>query len=168
MNGQTLEYVGDFTYLGSLISEEDATQKDIRARLGKAHCVFVRLQSICKSKQYTLRTKVRFYSSNVKSVLLYGLECWRVTIKDMKKIDAFHNRCLRKICCIFWPVRKANEELFRMTKCNSLVLEIKHRQLRWLGRAQNGPGLYPTGCSRMDPTQEKKKKATLKQPGDGQ
>ena len=88
---------------------------------------------IWKSKQYSLRTKVRLYNSNVKSVLLYGSECWRVTVQDMKKIDAFHNRCLRKICRIFWPERISNEELYRLTKCNSVVMEIKQRRFRWLG-----------------------------------
>ena len=133
VNGHTLDYVEDFTYLGSLVSKENATQKDIKARLGKAHSVFVRLQSIWKSKQYSLRTKVRLYNSNVKSVLLYGSECWRVTVSDMKRIDAFHNRCLRKICRIFWPERISNEELHRVTKCNSVVLEIRRRRFNWLG-----------------------------------
>ena len=133
VNGHKLDYVEDFTYLGSLVSKEDATQKDIRARLGKAHSVFIRLQSIWKSKQYSLRTKVRLYNSNVKSVLLYGSECWRVTVSDMKRIDAFHNRCLRKICRIFWPERISSQELHRGTKCNSDALEIKRRHFRWLG-----------------------------------
>ena len=133
VSGQNLDYVDEFTYLGSLISKENATQKDIRARLGKAQSVFVRLQSIWKSKQYSLKTKIRLYSSNVKSVLLYGAECWRVTVSDMKRIDAFHNRCLRKICRIFWPERISNEELHRVTKSNSIVLEIKSRRFRWLG-----------------------------------
>ena len=111
VNGETLDNVEEFTYLGSLVSKDNATEKDIKARLGKAHGVFARLYTIWKSKQYSLKTKVRLYNSNVKSVLMYGSECWRVTVRDMKKINAFHNGCLRKICRIFWPEKISNREL---------------------------------------------------------
>ena len=52
--------------------------KDIQSRLGKARGAFARLQPIWKSKQCSLKTKLRLYNSKVKSVLLYGSECWRV------------------------------------------------------------------------------------------
>ena len=57
VNGHTLDYVEEFTYLGSLVSEENATQKDIRARLGKAQSVFVRLQSMFSSNLKYLKCK---------------------------------------------------------------------------------------------------------------
>ena len=120
------------TYLGSLISKDNGGQKDIKARLGKARCAFAKLQNIWKSNQYTTKTKIRLYNSNVKSILLYGSECWRVVKGDMAKIDAFHNRCLRKICRIFWPNKISNVDLYKKTGCNSAVLEIKRRRLRWL------------------------------------
>ncbi|KAK2189636.1 hypothetical protein NP493_101g09048 [Ridgeia piscesae] len=60
--------------------------------------LFDTIWDIWKSNQYTTKTKIRLYNSNVKSILLYGSECWRVVKGDMAKIDAFHNRCLRKIC----------------------------------------------------------------------
>ena len=52
---------------------------------------------------------------------------------DMEKIEAFHNGCLGKICQIFWPNEISNVELYKKTGCNSVVLEIKRRCLRWLG-----------------------------------
>ena len=133
VNGHALDYAEEFTYLGSLVSKDNSAQKDIRARLGKAQGAFARLHSIWKSKQYSLRTKVRLYNSNVKSVLLYGSECWRVTSHDMKKVEAFHNGCLRKLCRIFWPEKISNAHLYKKTKCNSVVLEIKRRRFKWLG-----------------------------------
>ena len=133
VNGEPLEFVQVFTYLGSLTSKENGGQNDIKARLGKARCAFAKLQNIWKSNQYTTKTKIRLYNSNVKSILLYGSECWRVVKGDMAKIDAFHNRCLRKICRIFWPNEIPNVDLYKKTGCNSAVLEIKRRRLRWLG-----------------------------------
>ena len=53
------------------------------ARLGKARCALAKLQNIWKSNQYTTKTKIRLYNSNVKSILLYGSECWRVVKGDM-------------------------------------------------------------------------------------
>ena len=122
----------DFTYLGSLISKDNGARKDIQSRLGKARGAFARLQPIWKSKQRSLKTKLRLYNSNVKSVLLYRSECWRVVKSDMDKISAFHNGCLRKICRIFWPQKVSNEVLYQKTGCKNILLEVKHRRLRWL------------------------------------
>ena len=86
-----------------------------------------------KSKQYSLKTKLKIYNSNVKSVLLYGSEFWCVVKKDMNKEAAFHNGCLRRICRIFWPQKISNEALYKKTGCHSVLTEIKKRRLRWLG-----------------------------------
>lgn len=89
---------------------------------------------------------------HVKSVLLFGSECWQVTAQDMKKIDAFYNRCLRKICCIFWPERICNKDLHRKNKCSSLVLQIKCCCLRWLGLVfRMGQGQIPKAALRWTP-----------------
>ena len=69
----------------------------------------------------------------MKSVLLYGSECWRVTKTDMCRVESFHNRCLRRICRIFWPNTISNIDLYTETGSRSIVAEIKRRRLRWLG-----------------------------------
>ena len=97
------------------------------------------LQYIWKSNKYTTKTKIRLYNGNVKSILLYGSECWRVVKGDTTKINAFHNGCLRKICRIFWPNKICNVELYMKTDCNSAVLEIKRLRLRWLGHVLKMP-----------------------------
>ena len=91
LNGELLEFVEDLMYLGSLISKDDENQKDSKARLGKARCAFAKLQTIWKSNRYIMKSKLRLYRSNVKSILLYGSECWTVDKGEMTKIDAFHN-----------------------------------------------------------------------------
>ena len=139
VNGEPLEFVQDFTYLGSLISKGNGGQQDIKARLGKARCAFAKLQNIWKSNQYTTKTKIRLYNSVVKSILLYGSECWRLVKGDMAKIDAFPDRCLRNICRIFWPNNISNVDLYKKTGCNSAVLDIKRRRLRWLGHVLRMP-----------------------------
>ena len=120
-----------------------------------------------KSNQYTTKTKIRLYNSNVKSILLYGSECLRVVKGDMAKIDAFHNGCLRKICRIFWPNKISNVDLYKKTSCNSAVLEIKRRRLRWLGHVVRMPGnSIPNVALRWTPPGKSKRgrpKMTLRQ-----
>ncbi len=73
------------------------------------------------------------YNSNVKSVLLYGSENCRAVKTDMRRMEVFHNGCLRQICQIFWPNKISNNELYKKTGSWSIIKEITHRRLRWLG-----------------------------------
>ena len=72
IDGEELEAVDDFTYLGSNISAENSVQKDISARINKARNSYCSLRNIRKSNIYSLKTKLRLFNSNVISVLLYG------------------------------------------------------------------------------------------------
>ena len=91
---EQLEFVEDFTYLGSLISKDSGASKDIKARLGKSQGAFPQLCPIWRSKQYSLKTKMLLFKSNVKSVLLYGSERWRVVKTDMRRMEVIPNGCL--------------------------------------------------------------------------
>ena len=133
VNDHQLEDVDDFIYLGGLVSKDNGTQKDIKLRLSKACSVFARLQPVWKSSQFSLKTKLKLYNSNVKSVLLYGSECWRIVKSDLNRVQAFHNGCLRRICRIFWPRKITNADLYTKTNTNCIGIEIKRRRLKWLG-----------------------------------
>ncbi len=73
------------------------------------------------------------YDSNAKSILSYGSGCWRVVKADMRKLEAFHNGCLRRICHIFWPNKISNHHLHKKTDSQSITKEITHRRLRRRG-----------------------------------
>jgi len=93
INNDPPEEVDDFTFLGSVLSKDNGAGKDIKARLSKARAAFAKLQPIWKSSKYSLRAKIHLYNSNVKSVFLYGSECWRIIKSDIKKVEVFHNIC---------------------------------------------------------------------------
>ena len=76
IDGEELEAVDDFTYLGSNISAENSVQKDISVRINKARNSYCSLRNIWKSNIYSLKTKLRLFNSNVISVLLYGCQSW--------------------------------------------------------------------------------------------
>ncbi|KAL9969740.1 hypothetical protein ACROYT_G021995 [Oculina patagonica] len=69
---------------------------DIRQRIGKARGAFAKLRPMWRSKNYSRRTKIKIYQACVLSLLLYGSECWRMTVHDLKKLQSFHTSCLRK------------------------------------------------------------------------
>lgn len=96
LNGCPLEVVEEFNYLGSLLSKDNAETKDTKEEIGKGLSAFARLQSIWKSAQYSLWTKMRLYNRNVKSVL-HVLEYWTDIKSNMKKIVVLHNNCLNRI-----------------------------------------------------------------------
>ncbi|VDP78788.1 unnamed protein product [Schistosoma mattheei] len=74
LDGETLEDVESFTYLGSIIDEQVGSDADVKARIGKAKAAFLQLNNIWNSKQLSTNTKVRILNTNVKTVLLYGAE----------------------------------------------------------------------------------------------
>ena len=130
---ENLKCVNSFTYLGSVISKNGGLEEDIRNRLTKARTAFFKLRHISKSSFLRLRTKLHLYSSLVKSVLLYGSECWRITDSDLQKIQVFHNNCLRKILRIFYPKVITNEELYNRSRSEPIRNIIRRRRLKWLG-----------------------------------
>ena len=97
INNLSIEDVTSFTYLGSVINITVGTDEDVLARIGKARSAFNILANIWRSREITKATKIRIFNSNVKSVMLYGSETWRMTEKTVSKLQTFVNRCLRRI-----------------------------------------------------------------------
>ena len=97
LDGEALEDVKTFTYLGSIIDEHGESDADVRARIGKGRAAYLRLKNIWNSQQLSTNTKLTIFNTNVKAVLLYEAETWRTTKTIIQKIQVFINTCLRKI-----------------------------------------------------------------------
>lgn len=134
-----LEEVSTFTYLGSIVDELGGTDADVKVRISKARNAFVSLGRIWKDRSITTRTKCRLFNSNVKSVLLYGCETWKLTKTLLNKLQIFVNTCLRRILRIRWPDKIRNEELWERTGQKMLSKEIGRRKWRWLGHTLRKP-----------------------------
>ncbi|CAG2208519.1 unnamed protein product [Mytilus edulis] len=87
-----IEDVREFTYLGSVISTSGGTDEDIQSRKRKAQQAFAILKPVWRSKALRSNTKIRIFNSNVKSILLYGSETWRLTAASTKTLQVFMNR----------------------------------------------------------------------------
>ncbi|XP_058828180.1 uncharacterized protein LOC131688052 [Topomyia yanbarensis] len=78
--GQAMENVESFQYLGSQMASDGGNKSDTGARIKKARATFASLRNILKDNQISRRTKTRIFNSNVKSVLLYASETWKVEV----------------------------------------------------------------------------------------
>nr|KAG5704036.1 hypothetical protein BaRGS_032125 [Batillaria attramentaria] len=97
VGGEPIREVESFVYLGSVADGQGGTDRDITARIGKARAPMIMLKNIWASKVISTRTNLRIFNSNVKSVLLYRCETWRITKTMQQKILTFFNTCLRRI-----------------------------------------------------------------------
>ncbi|VDO67771.1 unnamed protein product [Schistosoma margrebowiei] len=129
LDGETLEDVESFTYLGGIIDEQGGSDADVKARIGKARTAFLQLKNIWNSKQLSTNIEVKIFNTNVKAVLLYGAKTWRNTTTTIKKVQVFINSCLRKILNIHWPNTISNSLLWERT--NQLPAEDEIRKRRW-------------------------------------
>ena len=140
IEGNELEDVETFPYLGAMLDKQGGTATDIKRRLALARNAFSTLQPLWKSSKYSFKTKLRIFNTNVVAVLLYGAETWRTNVADMNKLDAFHRKCMRKILKVFWPNQITNEELYHQTNTQPLSVTIKIRRWRWIGHVLRRDG----------------------------
>lgn len=133
VNGQEIEQVDKFQYLGSMVTKSGGTDEDIMQRIRKAKGAFAQLTPVWRSNKIRQKTKLRIFETNVKSVLLYGCQTWKVTKVLANKLQVIVNKCLRKIFKIHWPELITNDELMRRGNQDPINEVIKKRKYGWLG-----------------------------------
>ena len=95
IDGETMETVSDFIFLGSKITADSDCSHEIKRRLLLGRKVMINLDSIFKSRDITLPTKVRLVKAMVFPVVMYGCENWTVKKAERQRIDAFELWCWR-------------------------------------------------------------------------
>jgi hypothetical protein len=133
VNGEPIKEVESFVYLGSVVDKKGGTDQDVTARIGKARAAFVMLKNIWTSGEIRIKTKLRIFNSNVKTVLLYGCETWRTTKTIQRKLQTFFNTCLRRIFRIRWPETIRNEQLWEQAGQKPVRSQILKRKWGWIG-----------------------------------
>ena len=129
-----LKVVKSFTYLGSVLSDDGGMEKEISSRIQKASMAFGNLESRLWSRHgVSLYTKISIYNTSVLSALLYGCETWMIYKHQLKKLERFHQRCLRHILRIKWTVPTPDTEILERCKLMSVEAIITRQSLRWSG-----------------------------------
>lgn len=128
-----------FCYLGSVLTPTGGTDDDVDGRIKKAKGAFAQLTPIWRSNIISRDLKLRIFVSNVKSVLLYGCETWKVTKSISTKLQVCVNKHLRQILRVFWPDTISNEDLWKETRQEPINKEILRRKWSWIGHCLRRP-----------------------------
>ena len=129
IDGETVETVSDFILGGSKITADGDCSYEIKRRLPLGRKVMTNLDSIFKSRDITLPTKVRLVKAMVFPVAMYGCESWTVKKAEGQRIDAFKLWFWRRLLRVSWTARRSNQSLLKETSpgCSleGLMLRLK-------------------------------------------
>uniref|UniRef100_A0A8B9WEP4 Reverse transcriptase domain-containing protein n=1 Tax=Bos mutus grunniens TaxID=30521 RepID=A0A8B9WEP4_BOSMU len=113
IDGETVETVADFIFWGSKITADDVCSHEIKRRLLLGRKVMTNLDSILKSREVTLSTKVHLVKSMVFPVVMYGCESWTIKKAELRRIDAFELWCWRRLLRVPWAARRSNQAILK-------------------------------------------------------
>ena len=113
IDGETMETVIDFIFLGSKISTDGDCCHEIKRHLLLARKVMTNLESILKSKDITLPTKIHLVKAMVFPVVMYGCESWTIKKAECQRIDAFELWCWRRHWRVPWTARRSNQFILK-------------------------------------------------------
>ena len=113
IDGETVETVSDFIFLGSRITADGDCSHEIKRRLLLGRKVNTNLDSIFKSRDITLPTKVRLVKAMAFPVVTYGCESWTVKKAEHRGIDAFEVWCWRRLLRGPWTARRSNQSILK-------------------------------------------------------
>ena len=113
IDGETVETVADFIFLGFKITADGDCSHEIKRRLLLGRKVMTNLDSILKSRDITLPTKVRLIKAMVFPVVMYGREVWTIKNAEHRRIDAFELWCWRRLLRVPWTTRRSNQSILK-------------------------------------------------------
>ena len=113
IDGETVETVSDCIFLGSKITADGDCSHEIKRRFLLGRIVMTNLDSIFKSRDITLLTKVRMVKAMVFPVVMYGCESWTVKKAERRRIDALELRCWRRLLRVPWTARRPNQSILK-------------------------------------------------------
>ena len=113
VDGETMETVRDLILGGSKIAADGDFSHEIKRCLLLGRKAMTNLDSILKSRDITLPTKVRLVKAMVFPVVMYGCESWTVKKAEPRRIDAFELWCWRRLLRVPWTARKSNQSILK-------------------------------------------------------
>ena len=129
IDGKTVEAVSGFILGGSKITADGDCSHEIKRRLLLGRKVMTNLDSILKSGDITLSTKVHLVKAMVFPVVMYGCESWTIKKAECRRIDAFELWCWRRLLRVPWTERRSNQSILKeiIPGCSleGLMLKLK-------------------------------------------
>ena len=129
IDGETVETVIDFMFWGSKVTVDGYFSHEIKRRLLLGRKVMTNLDSIFKSRDITLPTKVHLVIVMVFPVVMDGCESWTIKKAEHRRIDAFELWCWRRLLRVPWPARRSNQSILKEISpeysLEELILKLK-------------------------------------------
>ena len=129
IDGETMETVRDFIFLGSKITADGDCSHEIKRCLLPGRNAMINLDSILKSRDNTLSTKVHLVTAVVFPVVMYGYESWTIRKVEHRKSDASELWCWRRLLRVSWTARRSNQSILKeiSPECSleGLMLKLK-------------------------------------------
>ena len=126
---ETMETVTDFIFLGSKITADGDCSHEIKRCLFLGRKAMTNLESILKSRDTTLLTKVHLVKAMVFPVVMYRYDSWTIKKAESQKIDAFELRCWRRFLRVPWTGRRSNQSILKEISPNysleGLMLKLR-------------------------------------------
>ena len=147
-DGQRLEEVENFKYLGAVLSNE-GSNPEILSRIAQTTAALSRLKIIWRDKNILLLSKVKLMWTLILSTFLYACESWTLTAEIKRRIQALEIRCYRRLLNISYKDQVTNEEVRNRIQNaigmhDDLLTMVKVRKLRWYGLISRSSGTAKT------------------------
>ena len=134
IDGETVETVRDFIFLVSKITADGDCSHEIKRRLLLGRKATTKLDSILKSRDITLLTKVHLVKAMVFPVVMYGCESWTIKKAEHRRTDDFDLRCWRRLLRVPWTARRSNQSILKeISPENSLEELMLKLKLQYFG-----------------------------------
>ena len=134
IDGEQIEQVTSCIYLGSIITEDGRSEKEINRRIMIARSTFTNMRTILSGRGINLKTRLRAIQCYIWPTLFYGAETCTITKSLLSRLDAFEMWVYRKVLKISWTEKITNEEVLRrMGTDREIVRQFKTRKLQYLG-----------------------------------
>ena len=111
--GKQWQTVTDFIFLGSKITADGDCSHEIKRHLLLGRIAMTNLDSLLKSRDITLPTKVHLVKAVVFPVVMYGCESWTIKQAEHQRIDAFELWCWRRLLGVPWTARRSNQSILK-------------------------------------------------------
>ena len=120
-----MEAVADFTFLGSKIIVDSDCSHDIKRHLLLGSKATTNLDSILKTRDITLPTKVHIVKAMVFPGVMYGCDSWTIKKADLQRTDAFELWCYRRLLRVSWTARRSNQSFLKKINLELEGLRLK-------------------------------------------
>ena len=139
IDGETMETIRDFIFLGSTITADGHCSHEIKRHLLFGRKAMTNLDSVLKSRDITLPTKVRLVKAMVFPVVMYGCESWTIKKAECQRINAFEWWCWRRLLRVPWTTRRSNQSIIKEMSPEYLLEGLNEYPILWplMGRANS-------------------------------